>query len=223
MTPIFLVAIALSFWLSVWLASVLVSRFLAAPERRIENWFGWLESGLWKKGKGQEGNRIRLGGNGFAVLQNGTREWIEVEWAEVCAVIAFKRERSISGEVCLHFELADETSAEADEEMAGWPALCDELPKRLPSAPEWKDWFVALVEAGQGDATSLFERAKPPVNAFDPLQERAPSPQGRPHLKVAPRRGGKALARAVGESSSIMRGVSLRRGSREGVKLSDRR
>ena len=63
-----------------------------------------------------------------------------LEWHDVSAVLAYKRDLYSVDLICLGF-VTPEGTIEVDEEMQGWSQMLEELPSRLPGVPPVSDWW----------------------------------------------------------------------------------
>jgi hypothetical protein len=82
-----------------------------------------------------------------------------IAWSEVVCVVAFKRDLFVVDCICLAFAMADGTTTEVNEEMEGWEALTDALPKYLPGSKDWSECFSQVAfPAFATNETVVFER-----------------------------------------------------------------
>jgi hypothetical protein len=86
---------------------------------------------------------ITLDSTGFAVTDSRTRDCAShrMAWAEVVRVTAFKQDLFAVDRICLFVSRADDTGIQLDEEMEGWLAFCEALPRFLPRCRAFHDWL----------------------------------------------------------------------------------
>jgi len=76
---------------------------------------------------------------------DGTVVEVPVKWSETLRVAAFKRNFFAYDLLCLGFE-TEEGTVEIDEQMEGWEAITDALPKYLSGVRPIEDWFLEVVK-----------------------------------------------------------------------------
>jgi hypothetical protein len=82
-----------------------------------------------------------------------------IAWSDIVRVVAFKRDWLTVDCICLAFATADGTTTEVNEEMEGWEALTDALPKYLPGSKDWSECFSQVAfPAFATNETVIFER-----------------------------------------------------------------
>src|SRR6185295_2147472 len=67
-----------------------------------------------------------------------------IAWSNIVRVVAFKRDLLTVDCICLAFATADGMTTEVNEEMEGWEALTDALPKYLPGGKGWSEYFTQV-------------------------------------------------------------------------------
>jgi hypothetical protein len=84
-----------------------------------------------------------------------------VAWAEVTAVFAYKQDCFAVDRIWIAIadQQEDKIRVELSEDDAGYQALIDELPKRLPGCPSPEEWFTSVaIPAFDKNLTVLFRR-----------------------------------------------------------------
>src|SRR5262249_156198 len=96
---------------------------------------------------------------GFTVsIAESTQPMASLEWDDVSAVLAYKRDLYTVDLICLGFVTRNGT-IEVHEEMQGWSQLLDQFPSRLPGAPPCSDWWGRVAKPPFAPSvTKLFER-----------------------------------------------------------------
>jgi hypothetical protein len=105
---------------------------------------------------------ISLEATGFAVSKIGppSTTLISVAWADIIRVIAFKRDWLTIDCICLAIVSEDGTTTEVNEDMTGWEAFTEELPKHLPGTVTKANWFGQVAfPAFATNETQIFARA----------------------------------------------------------------
>ena len=86
-----------------------------------------------------------------------------IAWSEIVRVVAFKRDWLTVDCICLAIATTDGTTTEVNEEMEGWEALTDALPKHLPGSKLWSECFSQVAfPAFAINETVIFERNSSP-------------------------------------------------------------
>jgi hypothetical protein len=82
-----------------------------------------------------------------------------IGWSDMVRVVAFKRDLWTVDCICLAIQATDGTIMEVNEEMEGWEALTDTIPKHLPGSKEWAEifWQVAFPAFATNEMV-IFER-----------------------------------------------------------------
>jgi hypothetical protein len=103
---------------------------------------------------------IRCNQAGFAVsTADSSQPTASIEWCDVNAVLAYKRDLYAVDLICLGFVTANAT-IEVHEEMQGWSQLVEQLPLSLPGAPLLSGWWERVAKPPfASSVTKLFERA----------------------------------------------------------------
>lgn len=65
-------------------------------------------------------------------------------WDQVQNVLVYKRDLHVVDLVCVVFVLAGAEAVEVHEEMAGWQRLVESLPKLLPGALPFAEWWPSV-------------------------------------------------------------------------------
>jgi hypothetical protein len=82
-----------------------------------------------------------------------------IAWSEIVRVVAFKRDWLTVDCICLALATLDGMTTEVNEEMEGWEALTDALPKHLPGSKDWSACFSQVAfPAFATNETVIFER-----------------------------------------------------------------
>jgi hypothetical protein len=82
-----------------------------------------------------------------------------IAWSDFVRVVAFKRDWLTVDCICLAIATTDGTTTEVNEEMEGWEALTDALPKHLPGSKLWSECFSQVAfQAFATNETVMFER-----------------------------------------------------------------
>ena len=82
-----------------------------------------------------------------------------LEWHDVRAVLAYKRDVYAVDLICLGF-VTPERTIEVHEDMPGWSQLLEQLPSWLPGVPPVSDWWERMAKPPfEPCVTKLFERA----------------------------------------------------------------
>jgi hypothetical protein len=82
-----------------------------------------------------------------------------IAWSDIVRVVAFKLDLLTVDCICLEIATADGTTTEVNEEMEGWEALTDALPKHLPGGKVWFECFSEVAfPAFATNETVIFER-----------------------------------------------------------------
>src|SRR5215831_16826379 len=97
---------------------------------------------------------------GFAVTTADTSSpQASLEWHDVNAVLAYKRDLYTADLICLGFVTASGT-IEVHEEMRGWSELLERLPSLLPGVPPSSEWWERVAKPPFASfATRLYSRA----------------------------------------------------------------
>jgi hypothetical protein len=86
-----------------------------------------------------------------------------IAWSDVVRVVAFKRDWLTVDCICLVIATIGETAIEVNEEMEGWEALTDALPKYLPGSKLWRECFFQVAfPAFATNETVIFEKRSAP-------------------------------------------------------------
>jgi hypothetical protein len=67
-----------------------------------------------------------------------------LNWSDVTRVTAFKRDWGTVDCICLAIGAKDQPALEVDEEMEGWEAFVNALPKHLPGCKPYDEWFTRV-------------------------------------------------------------------------------
>jgi len=82
-----------------------------------------------------------------------------IAWSDILRVVAFKRDWLTVDCICLAIATTDGTTIEVNEEMEGWEALTESLPKHLPGSKLWSECFSQVAfPAFATNETVMFER-----------------------------------------------------------------
>ena len=82
-----------------------------------------------------------------------------LEWRDVNAVVAYKRDLFAFDLICLGFVTANGT-IEVHEQMHGWSELVEQLPSYLPGVPPLSEWWDRVAQPPFATSmTKLFDRA----------------------------------------------------------------
>jgi hypothetical protein len=82
-----------------------------------------------------------------------------IAWADIVRVVAFKRDLLTVDYICLAIATADGTATVVNEEMVGWEALTEALPKHLPGSKPWSVCFsLVAFPAFETKETVIFNR-----------------------------------------------------------------
>jgi hypothetical protein len=103
---------------------------------------------------------ISIDAAGFAVSQTRSSSalLLSIAWSDVLRVTAFKRDRLIVDCICMAIATKDGTT-EVNEEMAGWEAFTEALPRYLPGSMQWADCFSQVAfPAFATNETQIFAR-----------------------------------------------------------------
>jgi hypothetical protein len=85
-----------------------------------------------------------------------------IAWSDIVRVVTSKRDWLTVDCICLAFATTDGTTIEVNEEMEGWEALTDALPKHLPGSKLWSECFsLVAFPAFATNETVIFERKSP--------------------------------------------------------------
>ena len=97
---------------------------------------------------------------GFAVTTaDSSSPQASLEWNDVNAVLAYKRDLYRVDLICLGFVTASGT-IEVHEEMRGWSELLEQLPSRLRGLPPSAEWWERVAKPPFASCmTKLYERA----------------------------------------------------------------
>lgn len=141
-----------------------VAKFLSAMRR--PGWLTALEAGRVPVSPMRErsGVVISFDSAGFTVTDSRLRAGgsVEMKWADVHRVIAFKRDLFSYDEICLLLAGADGNGWEVSEEMEGWLPLVEALPCHLPGCKPSSEWlWPVAVPAFEANTTELFVRESP--------------------------------------------------------------
>ncbi len=103
---------------------------------------------------------IRCNQAGFAVTTtDSSSPQASLEWRDVNAVLAYKRDLYTVDLICLGF-VAVSGTIEVHEEMRGWSELLELLPSRLPGVPPSSEWWERVAKPPfASSVTKLYERA----------------------------------------------------------------
>jgi hypothetical protein len=86
-----------------------------------------------------------------------------IAWSDVVRVVAFKRDWLTVDCISLAIATTDGTTTEVNEEMEGWEALTDALPKHLPGSKLWSESFSQVAfPAFATNETVIFDRTSSP-------------------------------------------------------------
>lgn len=99
---------------------------------------------------------------GFVVtdLRPGSASSIHILWPEIHRMVAYKRDLFAYDCICLFVARADDTGIELDEQMVGWAAFCEALPRLLPGCTPHEVWFRQVAfPAFATNLTELYARA----------------------------------------------------------------
>lgn len=81
-----------------------------------------------------------------------------ISWADVNAVVAYKRDCYTVDQIRLAFSTPNVT-IEISEDMNGWQVLLDSLPSLLAGFPSWSEWWPKVAQPPfETNATRLFSR-----------------------------------------------------------------
>ena len=67
-----------------------------------------------------------------------------LRWTDIERITVFKRDIFTVDLICLCADFAGDKGLELDEDMPGWNALIDVLPKQLPGCKRREDWFSTV-------------------------------------------------------------------------------
>ena len=79
----------------------------------------------------------------WLTLENETGQ-TAIEWHNVVAAFAFKRDLWAVDSIRLCFSLSDDTTMEISEEMEGWEPLVRQLPEYLEGCERFDGWFETV-------------------------------------------------------------------------------
>jgi hypothetical protein len=96
---------------------------------------------------------------GLAVITSDrTQTNASLEWGEVDAVLAYKRDLYALDLICLGFVTSNGT-IEVNEEMEGWSLLVEQLPSLLPGIPPLMGWWERVAKPPFAPSvTTLYKR-----------------------------------------------------------------
>jgi hypothetical protein len=97
---------------------------------------------------------------GFSVTTaESSSSQASLEWRDVNAVLAYKRDLYTMDLICLGF-VTPAGTIEVHEDIQGWSQLIEQLPSRLPGVPPLSDWWERVAKPPFASCvTKLFERA----------------------------------------------------------------
>jgi hypothetical protein len=97
--------------------------------------------------------------NGLAVSNaDSTQPSALLEWAEVDAVLGYKRDLYTMDMICLGF-VTHRGTIEVHEEMNGWTSLVEELPSLLPGMHPFSQWWESVAKPPFAPSVkTLYER-----------------------------------------------------------------
>jgi hypothetical protein len=89
---------------------------------------------------------------------NGSESKTELKWNEVNGVVAYKRDYLTVDLICMGFTTPD-GAFEVNEEMDGWKALIDAVPRLLAGTTSKEEWWDKVVQPPfAANPTTLFSR-----------------------------------------------------------------
>lgn len=104
---------------------------------------------------------IRFDGIGMNVTAwhaDGSESKTELKWNEVNGVVAYKRDCYTIDLVCMGFA-TPEGAVEVNEDMDGWAALIDAVPRLLPGTTSKENWWDNVTQPPfAANPTTLFSR-----------------------------------------------------------------
>jgi hypothetical protein len=131
----------------------------------------WMSKALTKTRSGksmpprkQSDYGIFIDATGFSVSRTGgTAPLLSVAWSDVLRLTAFKRDLLIVDCICMAIATRDGRTIEVNEEMVGWDAFTEALPRYLPGSGQWVDWFWQVAfPAFATNETQIFARGCAP-------------------------------------------------------------
>jgi hypothetical protein len=92
-------------------------------------------------------------------LRDPEREPVHWQWVEVERLILFKCDLLTTDSICLRVDLADDCWIALDEEMEGWNALVEALPRHLRGCQRLDQWFSQVAfPAFATNETEIYRR-----------------------------------------------------------------
>jgi len=89
---------------------------------------------------------------------DGSEGKTELKWNQVKGIIAYKRNCYTVDLICMGFATPDGT-VELSEEMDGWNALSDAVPRLLPGTASKAEWWHKVAKPPlAANPTTLFSR-----------------------------------------------------------------
>jgi hypothetical protein len=107
-----------------------------------------------------QSQEIRCDQTGLAVsTSEPTQPLASLEWNNVSAVLAYKRDLYAVDLICLGF-VTPQGTIEVHEGMQGWSPLLEQLPSWLPGVPLASNWWERVAKPPfEACVTKLFDRA----------------------------------------------------------------
>jgi hypothetical protein len=118
--------------------------------------------------RGSASQQISFDSVGFTVtdIRSKSQDTARMKWGEVVTAKVFKRDLFAVDCICLFLARADDTGIELNDEMDGWSALCDALPKCLPNCKSFDAWFWDVaIPAFEPNLRTIFDRNAVPLAA----------------------------------------------------------
>jgi hypothetical protein len=109
--------------------------------RWVRNTLKRIQTGKLAPRPKQSDYGISVDAAGFAVSQTRPTPALlfSIAWSDVLRVTAFKRDWLTVDCICMAIATKDGTTTELNEEMAGWEAFTEALPRYLPGCMQWAD------------------------------------------------------------------------------------
>ncbi|HZZ78151.1 MAG TPA: hypothetical protein VFE62_06515 [Gemmataceae bacterium] len=161
MTDLLVIAVGVSlvFWGVTWAYDRWVRPRII--QRWVDKTFENMRSGAYVPPVKQSEHCIPVGSTGFIVARSRP-PFVSpnfIAWTDVVRIVAFKQDWWTVDCICLAIATADGTTTEVNEEMDGWEALVEALPKNLPGSKPWSEWFLQVAfPAFATNETLIFER-----------------------------------------------------------------